>query len=59
MPDVPIDKFVFSMREVADILGVSISAVKSYVFRQQIAVNRIGRKVLVPRSEVLRLIERQ
>jgi hypothetical protein len=40
----PSDQFVFSMREVASILGVSVSAVKCYVFRGQLHVHRIGRR---------------
>jgi hypothetical protein len=39
-------------------LGVTEIAVRSWIFRDRIAVRRIGRRVFVPRDELRRLAER-
>lgn len=48
---------VFSRRETAEMLGVSLDSVIRAISRGDIKAIRFGRRLLIPRSEIERLLE--
>ncbi len=49
------NRLAFSREETADVLGISRQFVDLLIRTGRIRVSRVGARVLVPRSEVLRL----
>jgi excisionase family DNA binding protein len=49
-------KVAFSVEEVADLLGLHVNTVRRAVWRGDVRAARIGRRVLIPRAEVERLL---
>jgi excisionase family DNA binding protein len=46
----------FSVEEVAELLGLHVNTVRRAVWRGDVRAVRIGRRVLIPRAEVERLL---
>jgi len=46
----------FSVEEVANLLGLHVNTVRRAVWRGHVRAVRIGRRVLIPRAEVERLL---
>ena len=46
----------YNLKEAADVLGVSYATVKNYRAAGRISGQRIGRSILVPEEELLRLL---
>jgi excisionase family DNA binding protein len=51
-------KLLYSKKETADALGVSQRTVDNLIARKELAVRRVGRRVLVPLSELARFTRR-
>jgi len=47
-------KLLYSKKEAADALGVSLRSVDNLIGRKELAVRRVGRRVLIPTKEVAR-----
>ena len=52
------DQLLYTPAQAARLLGISETAIRAWIFRGQIGVRRIGRRVFVPRDELTRLSER-
>jgi excisionase family DNA binding protein len=52
------DQALYTPAQAAARLGISEVALRSWIFRDRIAVRRIGSRVFVPRAELDRLAER-
>jgi excisionase family DNA binding protein len=52
------DEKLLRVPEVAGILGVKEATVRRMILRRQIEIVKVGRTVTIPRSAILRLIER-
>jgi excisionase family DNA binding protein len=50
-----LEKLGYTLRQAADTLGVSLSTVTRDVSLDRIKVTRYGRRVLIPRAEILRI----
>lgn len=50
-----LDKLLYPKKESAEILGVSVHTINRDVHLGRIAVKRYGRRVLIPRDEILRI----
>lgn len=50
-------KKFFSVKELAEILGVSKSLIYDKVYKKEIPVKRIGRRILIPNSYIERIIQ--
>jgi excisionase family DNA binding protein len=50
-----LDKLLYPKKETAEILGVSAHTINRDVHLGRIAVKRYGRRVLIPRDEILRI----
>ena len=51
-------KLLCSKKETADALGISLRTVDNLIDRKELTVRRIGRRVLVPASELERFTRR-
>ena len=49
-------KKFFSVKELAEMLGVSKSLIYDKVYKKEIPVQRIGRRILIPNSYVEQII---
>ena len=54
--DMTTERLAYSTREVAAMFGVTQNAVRSWIFRGNIRVSHVGRKTLIPKSEIERLL---
>jgi excisionase family DNA binding protein len=52
------DQALYTPAQAAARLGISEVALRAWIFRDRIAVRRIGRRVFVPRDELQRLAKR-
>jgi excisionase family DNA binding protein len=50
-----LDKLLYSKEETAEIIGLSKHTIARDVHLGRIAVRRYGRRVLIPREEILRI----
>jgi excisionase family DNA binding protein len=48
----------FTPAQAAPLLGITEAALRAWIFRERIAVRRIGTRVFIPRAELERLGER-
>lgn len=53
-----IDKLLYSRREAAAQLSVSLSTLEQLIARGELKTRRIGKRVLVPRGELVKLAAR-
>jgi excisionase family DNA binding protein len=53
----PVERLVFSLGEAADALRVSRPTVRAAIARGEPPAVRLGRRVLIPRAALLRLLE--
>ena len=51
-------KLLYSKKEAADLLGISLRTVDNLIGRKELAVRRVGRRVLVPFTELERFTRR-
>lgn len=49
------NRLTLGLRETADLLGISETTVRKMVRDKKLPSSRIGKRVLIPRSEVLKL----
>ncbi len=49
-----VEKLLFSKKEVARALGLSLRTIETLIARKELLVRRVGRRVLVPRTELER-----
>ena len=49
------NRLTLGLRETADLLGISETTVRNLVRKKTLPSSRIGKRVLIPRSEVLKL----
>jgi excisionase family DNA binding protein len=47
----------YKVREAAELLGCKVKTIRRWILFQKIAVYRIGRMVLIPESEIRRILE--
>jgi excisionase family DNA binding protein len=51
-PSIASNKLLFSQKESASILGVSLRTIQNLIFAKQLPIRRIGRRVLVHRKHL-------
>jgi excisionase family DNA binding protein len=54
----PTEKILFTKREAAQLLSISLRSLDYLIFNQQISTRRIGRRVLVHRDAIERFARR-
>ena len=54
MPEQQVEKILYDRRSAAAALSVSIRTIDAFLARGEFQTRRIGRKVLIPRSELVR-----
>lgn len=61
MEHVPVsdEQQLYSVPQAALKLGITETALRGWVFHGRIHVHRVGRRVLIPKTEIERLAERQ
>jgi excisionase family DNA binding protein len=52
------ERILYSQKEAAALLSISLSTLEQLIARKEIVVRRVGRRVLVPRTELERLARR-
>jgi excisionase family DNA binding protein len=52
------DRILYSQKEAAQQLSVSVSTVEQLIAQGEIQIRRLGRRVLIPRSELEKLARR-
>ncbi|MCI0722936.1 MAG: helix-turn-helix domain-containing protein [Acidobacteria bacterium] len=52
------EQLLIGRREAAEALGICLRTVDNLIMRRQLAVRRIGRRVLIPRSELEKIARR-
>lgn len=52
------DKILYSRKEAAELLSISLASLQILIVRGELAVRRLGHRVLVPRTELERLAKR-
>jgi excisionase family DNA binding protein len=53
-----VDRILYSMKEAAASLSISLSTIEQLIAQGDLAVRRIGKRVLVPRTELEKLARR-
>ena len=53
------DKEFLSVREIADMLGVTIDTIQAYIRRKELVAFKIGNKYVVKRDELNRFLEKR
>jgi excisionase family DNA binding protein len=53
------ERRAYSTQEVAQMFGVTPGAMRAWIFRGTIRVSHVGRKTLIPKSEIERLLVTQ
>jgi excisionase family DNA binding protein len=51
-------KILFSKREAAQVLSLSLRTIDNLIAADELATCRVGRRVLIPRTELERFIQR-